>query len=98
MYDADKTDSCTITVIATGLEVVENNAQSRIGTGVPYRQPATHITPNSLKGFNVQSAGTQSSSTAKPNLQPLPGLQKPTDIRSSVKDQTLKIPDFLQKK
>ena len=98
MYDADKTDSCTITVIATGLEVVENNAQSRIGTGVPYRQPATHITPNSLKGFNVQSAGTQSNSTAKPNIQPLPGLQKPTDIRSSVKDQTLKIPDFLQKK
>ncbi len=97
MYDASETDSCRITVIATGLEAVENAVPNRIGAGVPYRQPTSHITPSSLKGFNLQSGGLQSSS-AKPNLQPLPGLQKPADIRSSVKDQTLKIPDFLQKK
>ena len=106
MYDASKTDSCTITVIATGLEAVaENVSPNRLGAGSAYRQPTAHITPSSLKGFNLQPGGTQnttrpgaSQSNAKPGAQPLAGLQKPTDIRSSVKDQTLKIPDFLQKK
>ena len=68
-----------------------------MGAGVAYRQPTSHITPNSLKGLNLQ-AGVGQTATAKPAAQPLPGIQKPADIRSSVKDQTLKIPDFLQKK
>ena len=99
MYDASKTDSCTITVIATGLETaMESPVQNRLGSA--YRQPASHITPSSLKGFNLQTgnASASSTTTVKPGVQPLPGIQKPTDIRSSVKDQTLKIPDFLQKK
>jgi cell division protein FtsZ len=98
MYDASRTDSCTITVIATGLEeTADTTVQSRLGAGAAYRQPTAHITPSSLKGFNLQSSAAQPS-TAKPGVQPLPGIQKPADIRSSVKDQTLKIPDFLQKK
>lgn len=97
MYDASKTDSCTITVIATGLEpAVESGSPNRLGAGAAYRQPTAHITPNSLKGFNLQPGASQS--TVKPGVQPVPGIQKPADIRSSVKDQTLKIPDFLQKK
>ncbi|MCM1100837.1 MAG: cell division protein FtsZ [Clostridium sp.] len=99
MYDAGKTDACTITVIATGLEEVQDNTVTgRKGAGAAYRQPTPHITPNSLKGFNLQPGGTQTTVPKPGNIQPLPGLQKPTDIRSSVKDQTLKIPDFLQKK
>lgn len=98
MYDASKTDSCRITVIATGLEAAaENPMQNRMGAGVPYRQPTSHITPSSLKGFNLQQNSSQGLS-GKSTIQPLPGIQKPADIRSSVKDQTLKIPDFLQKK
>jgi cell division protein FtsZ len=98
MYDATKTDSCTITVIATGLEeAAESPVQNRLGAGAAYRQPTAHMTPSSLKGFNLQGSASQSSAS-KPGVQPLPGIQKPADIRSSVKDQTLKIPDFLQKK
>jgi cell division protein FtsZ len=99
MYDATKTDSCTITVIATGLEeTAESPVQNRLGAGAAYRQPTAHITPSSLKGFNLQGSASSQSGAAKPGVQPLPGIQKPADIRSSVKDQTLKIPDFLQKK
>lgn len=97
MYDETMTDLCTITVIATGLEeTMDNTIPNRMGAGAPYRQTGSHITPNSLKGFNLQGAAGQSA--AKTVVQPMPGIQKPTDIRSSVKEQTLKIPDFLQKK
>ena len=99
MYDASKNDCCTITVIATGLEDVANNTvQNRLGGGSTYRQP---ITPNSLKGMNLQpqaNTGAPQTPTVKPTLQPLPGIHKPADIRSSVEEKSLKIPDFLQKK
>jgi len=102
MYDETMTDICNITVIATGLEdAVDAVVPNRMGAGAAYRTPTSHITPNSLKGLNLQgaqSAGANTANTARPAAQPLPGIQKPADIRSSVKDQTLKIPDFLQKK
>ncbi len=95
MYDESKTDLCTITVIATGLEDVANNAvQARLGAGTAYRQPTAHITPN-LKGLNIQpTAGTNQTTGS----QSFSGIRKPADIRSSVEEKTLKIPDFLQKK
>ncbi len=102
MYDASKSDSCTITVIATGLEdVASNTVPGRLGAGSTYRQPTAHITPNSLKGMNLQSpspANAGQTTTAKPTLQPLPGIHKPTDIRSSVEEKALKIPEFLTRK
>ena len=50
MYDESKSDSCTITVIATGLEDKANSVvQNRLGGGVAFRQPASHMTPSSLK-------------------------------------------------
>ena len=56
MYDESKSDSCTITVIATGLEDKANNGvQNRLGGGAAFRQPASHMTPSSLKGMNIQS-------------------------------------------
>ena len=40
MYDDSKSDSCTITVIATGLDDVPNSApQSRLGAGLNYKNP-----------------------------------------------------------
>ena len=101
MYDASKSDSCTITVIATGLEdVAANTMAGRLGTAPAYRQPTAHITPNSLKGLNLQSpvGAAQTASTPKPPVQPFTGIQKPADIRSSVEEKSLKIPDFLQRK
>ncbi|MCM1193202.1 MAG: cell division protein FtsZ [Butyrivibrio sp.] len=99
MYDAAKSDSCTITVIATGLEDASANAavQPRLGAGTAYRQPTAHLIPNSLKGMNLQpGAGAQPTGQQAPR--PVQGIQKPVDIRSSVEEKSLKIPDFLQRK
>ena len=103
MYDESKSDSCTITVIATGLEDKANNGvQNRLGGGAAFRQPASHMTPSSLKGMNIQSTAPTSSQgqggQAPRPIQPVPGIHKPTDIRSSVEEKSLKIPDFLQRK
>ncbi len=94
MYDESKADTCTITVIATGLEEApEMPAQNRLGGGSVYRQPS------SLKGLNLQPApGAGQAPAQKPNMQQFPNLHKPADIRSSVEEKTLKIPDFLQRK
>lgn len=94
MYDESKTDSCTVTVIATGLEE-ENPAvpQSRFGTSSMYRQQNAHLGSGGLKGLNVQPGQTNPMPTT-----PVQGIQKPVDIRSSVEEKTLKIPDFLQRK
>ena len=103
MYDESKSDSCTITVIATGLEDKANSAvQNRLGGGVAFRQPASHMTPSSLKGMNIQSTAPttpqgQGGQAPRP-VQPVPGIHKPADIRSSVEEKSLKIPDFLQRK
>lgn len=99
MYDASKSDTCSITVIATGLE--ESGSHGMPGRLGAYRQPASHITtPSSLKGLNLQQTGqTQAGQTATQTpLKPLAGIQKPADIRSSVEEKSLKIPDFLQRK
>ena len=103
MYDESKSDSCTITVIATGLEDKANSVvQNRLGGGVAFRQPASHMTPSFLKGMNIQSTAPTTSQgqggQAPRPIQPVPGIHKPTDIRSSVEEKSLKIPDFLQKK
>ena len=103
MYDESKSDSCTITVIATGLEDKANSVvQNRLGGGVAFRQPASHMTPSSLKGMNIQSTAPTTSQgqggQAPSPIQPVPGIHKPTDIRSSVEEKSLKIPDFLQRK
>ncbi len=95
MYDESKSDSCSITVIATGLEEVPPAAASRVG-GIGYRQSASHITPASLKNMGLQPQGGQQAGQQAPR--PVPGIQKPVDIRSSVEEKSLKIPDFLQRK
>ena len=103
MYDESKSDSCTITVIATGLEDKANNGvQNRLGGGAAFRQPASHMTPSSLKGMNLQPTAPttpqgQGGQAPRP-IQPVPGIHKPADIRSSVEEKSLKIPDFLQRK
>ena len=101
MYDESKSDSCTITVIATGLEDKANSAvQSRLGGGAAFRQPASHMTPTSLKGLQPTAPVTPAAQGGKATrpVQPVPGIHKPADIRSSVEEKSLKIPDFLQRK
>ena len=142
MYDDTKSDSCVITVIATGLEDAAVAPQTNVvQTNVPpYRNPMGHTVPNTLQGMNQprqqaqpygqgnyaqsnygqggysQSDYTQqnySQNNAAQNGQaqtgytqpkpataarPLSGINRPGDIRSSVEEKSLKIPDFLQRK
>lgn len=89
MYDESAADSCTITVIATGLE-----------SGVTPR-----ITPNNFQTYKTQPVKpavninpSQPPITQGLNMQPLTGIRKPGDIKSNVEEKTLNIPSFLQKK
>ncbi len=99
MYDESKTDSCTVTVIATGLDDAAGGAPqaSRLGAGSLYRQAGTHASSGTLKNLGAAPAG---SGTQSPAPQPVTaqGLQKVTEIRSNVPEKSLKIPDFLQRK
>ena len=94
MYDASKSDACTITVIATGLEDVANAAAaSRLGTSFGYKNP-------SAAGSGLKMPTPQ---PVKPSVQPTPvkpltGINKPVDIRSNVEEKSLTIPAFLQRK
>ncbi len=104
MYDETKTDSCRVTVIATG---IDEAPASRFGTSSFAKKPVLNGMPNMKTTVNVSGTPTlkahanpltQGTHTEgqRPNLA---GLQKPpTKIRSQVEETSLKIPDFLQKK
>lgn len=104
MYDETKSDSCTITVIATGLDEVQQ-MPGRLGTGFTYKAPtshipsSSHITPSSsLPGMNLGGQSSVSGQAPATPVRPMTGINKPGDIRSSVEEKSLKIPDFLQRK
>ena len=95
MYDASMTDSCTITVIATGLDDAQATAQggkfsSTFGT-FPTKVGQTPIKKPMGGNLNFQ---TQAASGAP---RPVQSLQRPADLRSTVEEKSLKIPDFLQR-
>lgn len=105
MYDENKADACTITVIATGLEDGASKA-SAFGT---YK--SGYMSPSSLQGKASLGAGMVTPGSVNPSVNIVPnaaqtttqlktisGINKPGDIRSSVEEKTLKIPDFLQRK
>lgn len=92
MYDDAKSDTCTITVIATGLE---DKGNVPLGFAGGYNK---FIAPTSLKpSMGTKPQVTMPTPGATP-LKPTIGINKPTDIRASVEEKSLKIPDFLQKK
>ena len=91
MYDDSQADYCRVTVIATGLDtpqVVPANNRDAYG-----RPSVSTIRPS------------MQTTTVKPTVQPgniqrpiFTGIQKPADIKSKVEENSLKIPEFLQKK
>ena len=106
MYDETKADACTITVIATGLEDAATRAAAASTFGT-YK--SGYMTPTSLQGKASLGAGVVSPGGVNPSLnagaaagtvplKTISGINKPGDIRSSVEEKTLKIPDFLQRK
>ena len=95
--DDTKPDTCSITVIATGLESVAPTTKftSRVATKTPtpaFKEKVTLTPPV------ITPAPPQANPNPPVGLNVVPGIQKPVDIRSSVQEKSLKIPDFLQKK
>ena len=103
MYNENMTDSCTITVIATGLDQnTTNSAMGKFGsnfsvTPKSIQTPITRPKPQApgVPGVNV----IQASNGGQVNtpVRPLTGIKQPADLRSNVKEQSLKIPDFLKR-
>ncbi len=104
MYNEDMADSCTVTVIATG--IVENannnpmNTMGRINSNFsvkPNSVPGTPVRPRpqGTPGLNVMQPNGQAPQGAQPR--PVTGIKPSTDLRSNVKEQTLNIPNFLKR-
>ena len=105
MYDESQTDTCRVTVIATG---IDEAPASRFSTSFAKKPGIPGMPGIAGKKSTVNASGT---TTAKPyagSLQPgggqgegrpIPtGMPKaPTSLRSQVEEKSLKIPDFLQK-
>ncbi len=108
MYDSSMTDTCNVTIIATG---IEEKAARQSGLGFK----SGYITPTSLQGKSTVGAGPGLSAFAAANMglkQPICsqggqaktqtslkqiGIQKTNDIKSSVEEKSLDIPSFLRK-
>lgn len=96
MYDETNADTCSITVIATGL-----GEQHKLPGGFP---PAFKgVKPHLATGFpkNPSGLGDGSGSSASSpfnNTGSGMGLKRPGEIRSSIETKSLEIPSFLQKK
>ena len=103
--DDSQEDYCRVTVIATGLEDVPQN---RLNS---FNHKSSIMTPTSLKDMGIQSSaglsGIPKSMPVTPPVKPVArpmagggtaGTVKPADLRSSVKEQSLNIPNFLSKK
>ena len=98
MYDASQPDICTITVIATGLEAP---AAKGVKPGAFGTYPGANrfIQPTSYQSTMTESPLKRNpEDVQKPFVKPvLNGISKPADLRSSVEEKSLKIPDFLQR-
>ncbi|MCI8354250.1 MAG: cell division protein FtsZ [Lachnospiraceae bacterium] len=102
MYDENMTDYCKVTVIATGLE------DETLPSGKPissYGSFANKYVKPVTPGLNLKPAGSvpadgsgAAAGTGLGARKPITGINSPGDIRSTVADKPLKIPDFLQKK
>ena len=106
MYDESQSDSCSITVIATGLDSHAKfpgsfgtyRPQTAQTAGVrPTVPPIPQRTVTAAQPVQTAAAATPTgASVQKPA--PAFGIQKPGDIRSSVEEKTLNIPSFLQRR
>lgn len=102
MYDESQPDTCTITVIATGIGTPANKlGGAKPAFGAPYGsgrfiQPASY--QQAMGDAAAKPKVNPDMGTAPiPVVKPVAGINKPADLRSNVKNNSLKIPDFLQR-
>ncbi len=98
MYDESMTDACTITVIATGLDEASSTQTGKFGPAFstfPTKVGAAPII-KPVSGLNYQ---TQTSSGTMGTIggRPMQGIQRPADLKSTVEEKSLKLPDFMQR-
>ncbi|MBQ9141711.1 MAG: cell division protein FtsZ [Lachnospiraceae bacterium] len=91
LYDSNKSGTCTITVIATGIEDVANNIEPAKVRGVFTQTPvppiSTPVTPT-VKPVTPVAAPVEHTM----------GINKPVNLQSTVENKSLKIPAFLTSK
>lgn len=90
-YDESMTDECVITVIATGLEQVEDHTFTGAGK-------STGVLRDGLKARTQTGARVsgQRPVTSNTTQQTAGGLNRPVQPRPTVKQEDIKIPDFLK--
>ncbi len=97
-YDKTMADSCTITVIATGIDMTREGAGRSSNIGL------THIPGINNPSTFTGGAAQRTASAVKPQggTSPAAGTgttpNKPGDVRGTVQPTSLNIPDFLRKK
>ena len=107
-YDESMKDSCSVTVIATGitdgLQVggFSNTFSKKpmftqpIASTMPRAGVVTNQIPNTAPVTPVPVQ--QPVAPSKPTIQVSQPVHKPVDLKSNVNEKSLKIPDFLQRK
>ena len=95
MYDDTRSDEATITVIATGLHNVGGSA-SKLKARLEGQQKMGSILPNADK--YPRTAGTEYNAGRTSGSSTIPTLQGQGRVpTSTVKEQSIKIPDFFKK-
>ncbi len=95
MYDDTKSDECTITVIATGLHNVGGSA-SKLKARLEGQQKTGSILSSADGRARTAQDPERRGTAARPQGGTMPTLQ-PRTPSSSVKEQSIKIPDFFKK-
>ena len=109
-YDESAKDTCTVTVIATG--ITDGLQVGGFSTGFtkkpmftqPIQTPmsragaVTNQMPNTAPVTPVPVQPQQPAAPSKPTIQVSQPVHKPVDLRSNVSEKTLNIPAFLQRK
>ena len=94
MYDDTKSDECTITVIATGLHNVGGSA-SKLKARLEGQQKVGSILPSGDSPVRIR-LDNENRTAARTQGGTMPTLQ-PRTPSSTVKEQSIKIPDFFKK-
>ncbi len=108
LYDDVQPDYCSVTVIATGIDDANNSSTrlvSQMG-GSFMKKTVSPVIPNTVKTA-ARPVTPASSTAAMAGTAPIPSVTPiqsaghfadPKPIKANVESQSLKIPDFLQKK
>ncbi len=107
MYDESQADTCSITVIATGIGTPKNmGMKSGFGSygnnySGNFNNPGRFVPQPSYQPAMTEAPQTKApvpgDTVVLPPIKPTVGIAKPADLRSNVENKSLKIPDFLHR-